>query len=235
MEALDPTLYYKEHAADEQTYVPILAAHEVRAGESYWNGLFHEVVKQDGFVARSYTHDRVYFMSNEEVARRMDIVASDKTPQDRQAIAEEDLKNFEPVAQGEEMTVTGVLGPEKRIAAQDGMVITEGDRRHYKTNLEVSSQFNYTGKKRETRRHMLITQRGIPAMTGIILKENVTFKMYGRRVFAYAGDLLYTNRYTNKLDIRRVAQPNLELRCISQTPAEKQALLKGKRPKFVLK
>jgi len=197
MKTVNAEEYYKEHIADEKDYVRLAAAREVKAGEIVFLDAVHgheqAVAPRDGYEARHYITGprfKQFFVSKANALHpdKLELAVPKKD------LTEEELARIKPVQRGDEFTVEGENGF-TRYAETDGFFITQPDGKEpvFMTNFELTTAFNYAGKKRGIQEEIVVADKTKPLITVIILKEDVIFEFKSSQITAKAGSFLWKN------------------------------------------
>lgn len=195
--AVDAGEYYQAHAADEREFYRVYVARPVKEGERITVTTPLPMVtraEEDGYEISGYTgmhsSDKA-FMSAADFAEKTlpaDIYAPAAAVEDLPA----DIK-VKPVAKGKAMVSNNAGINVQGAAPYDGVIVEAGKNRLYFSNYELTSLFNYAGRKESTHEEILVRMKDEPPVKGIILGEEVTFAFKGGDYEAKMGSALFPN------------------------------------------
>lgn len=195
--AVNAADYYKEHATDEREYLRVYVARPVKEGDRMTvTSPLPMITRADeeGYEVSAYTSmsgSEKFFMSAEEFKEKMQdatIYAAADAAEDLPA----DVK-VKPAAKGKLIVSNNGGIPVQSKAPYDGVIVEAGDNRLYLSNYELTSIFNYAGKKESTHPELLVRLKDEPPVKGIVLREDVTFAFLDGDAKATAGSLLMPN------------------------------------------
>ena len=199
MTSVNAEEYFKAHQAQEKEYVPVSTARKIKAGQTV---LINTVLGIDAFVKAPEDgyevkgpSDSKKFLTKSQLKQQT--VAADELelPAAKEDLTAEELKLIKPVKKGEEIYVNPGL-PIVGRAEQDGFIVTDEDGKYsrFVSNYELTSSFNYAGKKYKTHDEAdIIVQKDQAPLKGIILTEDVTFAFKAGEYEAPKGSLLFVN------------------------------------------
>lgn len=198
MTAITAHDYYQSHKAQEKSYTHVYTARPVKKGETIiiMSGLgIGAQVKapSNGYLVEdNMTRQPGTFLTESEF--KAQAVTAD---QFRLPAAKEDLPTgvkLEPVAKGDTAVVDSFLGIYAQVSVDaDGFIVIEGQSRSYVTNFELTSCFNYAGKKKKTHDVLVVADKEDAPVKGIVLTEDVTFAFKKGDYAAPKGSILIVN------------------------------------------
>lgn len=196
MTAVNAEQYYKAYQSQEKEYVTIATAQPVKAGGTAIINVGFNVqvsVDEDGYQLSDAAGNFSY-LSNKDFTAKTVSADSLELPVVKQDLAVDDLKAIKPVKKGDTICVDVGL-PIQTTAKKDGFLVTteEGKLPIFMSNFELTSTFNYSGKKFETEKILVVVDKEATPRKGIILQEEVTFTFKAGEYTAPAGSLLYVN------------------------------------------
>ncbi len=229
MTATSAEEYYKAHQNEEKEYVRIWVAREVKSGDRITinSALGVDAVvsaPEDGYEIKDHAGTSEFLTKAE--FKEQAVPADDfELPLPKEDLTEEELKLLNPVKKGDEIVVNPGITIITR-AERDGFILSseEGGNSIFISNFELTSEFNYAGRKFETEKELIVTDKLDPPVKGIILTEDVIFAFKAGEYNAPAGSLLFINSkdedgYT--VD-DRIKSPNASLR-VTSTAADAKA------------
>jgi len=249
MTTVTPAEYYQANIDKEKEYVRVYTAHEVKAGDESLTGVAGSLIQEDGYELNRRTDG---FLRKAEFARKASPAEHLPLVVPKDNLSEKELNDIRLVRKGEriivKITPNGTL--HKRAEYNGCIIKSEKDGcEMYLSNFELTSQFNYAGKKYETENEKIIFLKDEPPLKGILLDRETTFVFEGREKTIPAGSLLYCDPqspdgYSTEImpspRIRFRLSANARLRLspawiARDIAARKQAKLNAHAPRFKLK
>ncbi|MBI1214344.1 MAG: hypothetical protein GC185_00830 [Alphaproteobacteria bacterium] len=199
--AVNAAEYYASKQGQEKEYVRVYAARPVQPGElmtldTALGIAVQQRARESGYelsAYESFSRSHKSYLAEKDFAASTEPAGKLPPAVPREEMTAEEQAALKPVAKGEQVFVNAVL-PVLAKADYDGFILTtEDDKKVYLSNYELKAAFNNVAGAKNTHPDLVVRRTDEPALKGIVLTEDVTFKFKEGDYEAKAGSFLYPN------------------------------------------